>query len=154
MRSIYSCSLGTFESIGKKSWSFLFGMHSRASTDEGHAPVGTQQVQALVSFVSLLVFVLFFGLGAGPIPWVYLPEVLPNEIKGPGASLGTGINWISTFLVGLSFPIMLRVLSVGGSYLVYAVFNFVALAFSYGYMVETKRRSLADIQTLLLLEQR
>lgn len=110
-------------------------------------------MQALVAFGALLVFVLFFGLGVGPIPWVYLPEVLPNEIKGPGASLGTSINWISTFLVGLSFPIMLRALDVGGSYLVYALLNFGALAFSYFYVVETKRRSLTEIQSQLLLEQ-
>jgi len=49
----------------------------------------------MASFVALLVFVLFFGLGAGPIPWIYLPEVLPDEIKGRGASLGTCLNWVS-----------------------------------------------------------
>ena len=114
---------------------------------------GAERAQAMVSLVCLLAFVLFFGLGSGPIPWIYLPEVLPNEIKGCGASLGTCINWVSTFLVGLSFPVMLRVFGVGGSYLVYAIFNFGALAFAYVYMVETKQQSLAQIQKLLLLEE-
>ena len=116
-------------------------------------PAGAERAQAMVSLVCLLAFVLFFGLGSGPIPWIYLPEVLPNEIKGRGASLGTCINWVSTFLVGLSFPVMLRVYGVGGSYLVYAIFNFGALAFAYAYMVETKQQSLAQIQKLLLLEE-
>lgn len=114
--------------------------------------VGIEGLEAIVSFVALLAFVLFFGLGSGPIPWIYLPEVLPNEIKGRGASLGTCINWLATFLVGLSFPIMLRGLKVGGSYLVYAILNLVALTFCWFYMVETKQQSLAHIQKLLLLD--
>lgn len=113
---------------------------------------GAENLQAVVSFGALLVFVLFFGLGAGPITWIYLPEVLPDEIKGRGASLGTCLNWVATFLVGLSFPVMLRLLDVGGSYLVYGVLNIAALAFCWVYMVETKQQSLAHIQKLLLLE--
>lgn len=113
---------------------------------------GIENLQAIVSFAALLAFVLFFGLGSGPIPWIYLPEVLPNEIKGRGASLGTSINWVATFLVGLSFPIMLRALKVGGSYLVYAVLNVLAFVFCWFYMVETKQQSLAHIQKLLLLD--
>ena len=31
----------------------------------------------------IVLYVLFFAGGAGPIPWVYLPEVLPDDIKGP-----------------------------------------------------------------------
>lgn len=113
---------------------------------------GIEALQSVVSFAALLAFVLFFGLGSGPIPWIYLPEVLPNDIKGRGASLGTCINWVATFLVGLSFPIMLRALKVGGSYLVYAVLNLGALAFCWVYMVETKQQSLGHIQKLLLLD--
>jgi hypothetical protein len=66
-------------------------------------------------------FVLGFSVGSGPIPWVYLPEVLPNEIKGPAAALCTSLNWLSNLIVGLTFPGMLAVLHLGGTYLIYAV---------------------------------
>lgn len=114
---------------------------------------GLADVQTQIAFVALLAFVLFFSLGCGPIPWIYLPEILPNEIKGRAASLGTSLNWISTFLVGLSFPIMLAGLGVAGSYLLYSLLNFAALAIFYVYMVETKQRSLDDIQKQLLRER-
>ena len=38
-------------------------------------------------------------------------------------------------MVGLSFPVMLRLLDVGGSYLVYGLLNIAALAFCWVYMV-------------------
>lgn len=74
-----------------------------------------------MSLVAVMGFVLGFSMGSGPIPWVYLPEVLPNEIKGPAAALCTSLNWLSNLVVGLTFPSMLALLHLGGAYLVYAV---------------------------------
>lgn len=88
--------------------------------------------EGAVSLIAVMGFVLGFSIGSGPIPWVYLPEVLPNEIKGPAAALCTSLNWLSNLIVGLTFPAMLALLHVGGAYLVYAVsslalFRFVGL---------------------------
>lgn len=81
----------------------------------------TAVVEGAVSLVAVMGFVLGFSVGSGPIPWVYLPEVLPNEIKGPAAALCTSLNWLSNLIVGLTFPAMLTLLHLGGAYLVYAV---------------------------------
>ena len=32
-----------------------------------------------LSFGAVLLYVLAYALGAGPVPWVYLPEVLPKD---------------------------------------------------------------------------
>ncbi|EIE21964.1 general substrate transporter, partial [Coccomyxa subellipsoidea C-169] len=77
-------------------------------------------VEGAVSLIAVMGFVLGFSIGSGPIPWVYLPEVLPNEIKGPAAALCTSLNWLSNLIVGLTFPAMLALLHLGGAYLVYA----------------------------------
>lgn len=49
----------------------------------------------------------------------------------------------------LTFQLMLGGLGVGGSYALYAALNLLALGFVYKLVVETKRRSLADIQRLI-----
>ena len=124
----------------------------RGCTDQSElCPAGLEKAQAFVTLVFLQLYIIFFGLGVGPICWCYLPEILPDSIKGRGASLGTCINWVFTFLVGLSFPVMLAGLKVGGSYLVYAVFNLAAFVFCFLYMVETKQKSMAQIQRQLIV---
>ena len=79
------------------------------------------KVEGVISLLAVMGFVLGFSQGSGPIPWVYLGEILPSEIKGPAAALCTSLNWASNLIVGLTFPAMLAGLHLGGAYLVYAV---------------------------------
>lgn len=52
---------------------------------------------------SLVVFVLSFSLGFGPIPWLMMGEILPAKIRGTAASVATGFNWSCTFIVTKTF---------------------------------------------------
>lgn len=52
---------------------------------------------------SLVVFVLSFSLGFGPIPWLMMGEILPAKIRGSAASVATGFNWSCTFIVTKTF---------------------------------------------------
>lgn len=51
----------------------------------------------------LVIYVLSFSLGFGPIPWLMMGEILPAKIRGPAASVATGFNWSCTFIVTASF---------------------------------------------------
>ena len=42
---------------------------------------------------------VFFALGAGPIPFLYLPEVLPQEIMGT-AQVGGSVRWVAGWVGG------------------------------------------------------
>ncbi|KAL4547850.1 hypothetical protein Ndes2526B_g07072 [Nannochloris sp. 'desiccata'] len=105
---------------------------------------------ALVALGAIFIYTIFFALGCGPVPWVYLPEILPAEIKGPAQALCTAINWFGNFLVGVSFPGMMHVLGLGGSYAVYAALCCGSAVFCGKYMVETKQRSLAAVHAELM----
>lgn len=52
---------------------------------------------------SLIVFVLSFSLGFGPIPWLMMGEILPSKIRGTAASVATGFNWSCTFIITKTF---------------------------------------------------
>ena len=107
-------------------------------------------LDAKVSLLSILVYIIFFALGCGPVPWVYLPEVLPPAIKGPAQAVCTALNWAGNLVVGATFPAMLHLLGLGGSYLVYALLCAGSAYFCYKYMVETKKRSLRDVHRELV----
>ncbi|PSC75287.1 plastidic glucose transporter 4-like isoform [Micractinium conductrix] len=98
----------------------------------------------------LIGYITFFALGAGPIPWLYMPEILPQEVMGPAQALCTALNWSGNLLVSATFPAVLAVLGISGSYLVYAALNAGAWMFMFRYMVETKQQPVERIRALLV----
>lgn len=56
---------------------------------------------------SLMVYVLGFSLGFGPIPWLMMGEILPAKIRGKAASVATAFNWTCTFVVTKTFANMI-----------------------------------------------
>lgn len=63
------------------------------------------------------------------------------------------LGWAPALQVGLSFPIMLSTLGIGGSYLVYALLNFGCTAFCIFLMIETKQQSLTFIRESLVRQR-
>lgn len=57
---------------------------------------------------SLMLYVLCFSLGFGPIPWLMMGEILPSKIRGSAASVATGFNWSCTFIVTKAFADLIR----------------------------------------------
>lgn len=110
------------------------------------------EVEGYISLVAILGSVLLFSFGVGPIPWLYISEILPERIKGRAAALCTCLNWLAALVIGLVFPVMLELLDISGSYLVFAALNAGAVVFAYTCMVETKGRSLQRVIHSLLVD--
>ena len=86
-------------------------------------------------------------------PHPYHLQILPQEILGNAQAFCTSLNWASNLAVGLTFPAMLRALGIAGSYAVYCGLNLVGAALMQWKMVETKQRSLDEIQEELVGEE-
>lgn len=56
-----------------------------------------------IPLTSLMMYVVCFSMGYGPIPWLMMGEILPAKIRGTAASVATGFNWTCTFVVTKSF---------------------------------------------------
>lgn len=100
----------------------------------------------------ILLFIVGFAIGVGSIPWTYLAEILPSEIKGPLAALATALNWVAAMLVAYLFPIAVNVFGTGRTYFVIALVNGGAVAFVSWFMVETRLRSREAVFESLLLK--
>lgn len=60
----------------------------------------------LLSAISIILFVAFFAVGLGPIPFLIASELVGTEAKGATQSWALSTNWIATFLVAQFFPIL------------------------------------------------
>jgi len=114
---------------------------------------GSEPSHPLVAFWSLVGYICFFGVGCGGIPWVYLSEILPDEIKKDLQAVATAGNWLANLFVGASFSAFVALIGIQGLYLFYACCCALSAAFCVWYMVETKQKPLHQIhRELLILE--
>lgn len=104
-----------------------------------------------ISLICILAYMMFFAGGAGPIPWTYLSEILPANVKGRFAALATALAWIVNLVIGMTFPVMLDAMGVSACYFVYAGMNVVGVIFIYFFLVETKCLTMENIYNKLLL---
>ncbi|XP_039295820.1 facilitated trehalose transporter Tret1-2 homolog [Nilaparvata lugens] len=99
-----------------------------------------------VPIVSLSIFIIVFSLGFGPIPWMFMSEIFPPQIKGPACSIACFFNWFSVFMVTKFFG---DLQSKFGSYGTFWIFSGISIAgtfFVLNLVPETKGKSMEEIQ--------
>jgi MFS transporter, SP family, xylose:H+ symportor len=104
--------------------------------------------------IAAVVYIAGFALSWGPVTWVLLSEMFPNSIKGKALAIAVAAQWIANLFVSWSFKILIgnstlnAMFNHGLPYWIYGVMSFLAAAFVYFYVPETKRRTLEEIQNL------
>ncbi|QDU32489.1 D-xylose-proton symporter [Poriferisphaera corsica] len=102
--------------------------------------------QAIVGLTVINLFVFFFGVSWGPVVWVLLGEMFPNRIRAAALSVGAAAQWLANFVITLTFPPMLAVLGLSGSYAIYTLFALISLIFVLIWIRETKGKQLEEMQ--------
>jgi MFS transporter, SP family, sugar:H+ symporter len=99
-----------------------------------------------IALVAANGYVVFFNASWGPVMWVMLGEMFPNQIRGSGLAVAGLAQWLANFGITLSFPVMLVSIQLSGSYGIYALCAFVSIFFVSKYVRETKGRELEQMQ--------
>ena len=98
-----------------------------------------------IALVAANLYVMFFNMSWGPVMWVMLGEMFPNQIRGSGLAVSGLAQWVSNFVVTMTFPILLASIGLGGAYGLYAVCAVVSIVFIAKFVYETKGRELEDM---------
>lgn len=83
-----------------------------------------------ISVISILSYTLFFGIGPGSIPLMITAELFTQGTRPAAMSISVLANWATNFAVGLTFPLMKRVLQ---SYLFLPFTVFLAIFWIFTY---------------------
>lgn len=102
-----------------------------------------------IPLASLVIYVLGFSIGFGPIPWLMLGEILPSRIRGTAASLCTAFNWTCTFIVTKTFHNIIEAINMYGTVWLFSVICFIGLFFVIFFVPETRGKSLEEIEKKL-----
>jgi sugar porter (SP) family MFS transporter len=100
-----------------------------------------------LSLVCLLVYIMGFAVGLGPVFWLMISEIFPLQMRGPAMAVCTMFNWGFNFLISYTFLTLTDVLTKQGAFWLYAFFGVCAVVFFITVVPETKDRSLEEIQS-------
>jgi SP family sugar:H+ symporter-like MFS transporter len=90
-------SAGMAVTLGVLTWCF-----STATTVNGALHLAGNT--GVVALVAANAYVVFFNLSWGPVMWVMLGEMFPNQMRGSALAVAGFAQWIANFAISVSFP--------------------------------------------------
>ena len=106
-----------------------------------------QQNVSWLALVCLLVYIMGFAVGLGPVFWLMISEIFPLQMRGPAMAVCTMFNWGFNFLISYTFLTLTSAITKQGAFWLYAFFGACAVIFFATMVPETKDRSLEQIQS-------
>lgn len=98
-----------------------------------------------IAVVAANLYVIFFNLSWGPVMWVMLGEMFPNQIRGSALAVCGFAQWFANYLVAQSFPVMAAKLGLATSYTFYAVCAVISFFLVQKFIHETKGKELEEM---------
>ena len=99
----------------------------------------------MVALVAANLYVIFFNGTWGPVMWVMLGEMFPNQIRGSALAVAGFAQWFANYLIAQSFPIMAG-WSLTGSYLFYAISAVISFFLVQKLIHETRGKELEQME--------
>ena len=122
------------------------GWAFRAGTGAAAAPT----LHPMLVLAAIVVFVAAFAISLGPVTWVMVAEIFPNEQRALALSIVGFWNSLVSATVTLLFPWELAHWGASGTFLGYGVLAMGALAFVLLLGPETRGKTLEEIERSLL----
>lgn len=102
---------------------------------------------ALIAFAAVLLYITFFAVSLGPLPWLYMAELFPVRLRSRGMALASVANWSSNFIVVFLFPVVVSFAGMPATFGLFALSCTVGVVFALRLAPETKGRSLEQIES-------
>jgi len=103
-----------------------------------------------VLIVFSCLFIVAFATTWGPLVWAIVAELYPARYRAKCMALATGSNWLWNFLISLFTQLIVQ--DIHWLYgLVFACCSFALFFIVYFFVIESKDRSLEEIDTMYLL---
>lgn len=112
------------------------------------------EASGYLALFCMMLYVASFAMSWGPVTWVLLSEIFPNKIRGKALAIAVAAQWVSNYLVSLTFPMMndnsylTEQFNHGFAYWVYGIMSILAMLFIIKFVPETKGKTLEEMENL------
>lgn len=132
-------SVGMAVTLGAMTWAF-----SGAGSDAaGNLTLGA--TAGLTALLAANLYVIFFNFSWGPVMWVMLGEMFPNQMRGSALAICGLAQWGANYLVVQSFPGMAESIGLVGTYALYTAAAVISIFLVRSFIQETKGKELEDM---------
>ena len=97
------------------------------------------------SVTAVILYVVMFSFGAGPIPWFIASELFTQGPRAPATSVVAGVNWLSTLIIAFTFPLVEAALREY-TFLIFTTCLLGFVVYTYMKVPETKGKRIDEIQ--------
>ncbi|EPQ52902.1 general substrate transporter [Gloeophyllum trabeum ATCC 11539] len=105
-------------------------------------PVASKAMAAM-----LYIYVCFYSMGWGPLPWVYVSDIFPTRTRHYGLAVASASQWLWNFVVSKVTPMMVTDLGYK-IFLMFATINIAGMGVFSLLIPETKGRSLEEMDII------
>jgi MFS transporter, SP family, arabinose:H+ symporter len=110
---------------------------------------GATVSHANVVLIAIIAYVASFAISLGPVMWVLLSEIFPNEERAAAISVVGFWNSLVSASVTLVFPTELAIWGPSGTFLAYGLIAAAGLLFIVMLAPETKGKTLEELEGIL-----
>lgn len=107
-------------------------------------------IRGFLPMIFMIAFVACFAFSQGAVVWVLFAEMFPNNIRAKGSSVGSFSHWVFYTLLLFVFPLIKKSFpdnrGIGYVFAFFAVVTFASFFFFRKYLVETKGKSLEELE--------
>lgn len=132
-------SIGMTVTLGTMTWAFSNGSLDAAGS------LSLAQDFGLIAVIAANLYVVFFNISWGPVMWVMLGEMFPNQLRGSALAVCGLAQWIANYAVVQSFPGMASSLGLTPTYALYTLSAFVSFWLVRSFMPETAGKELEEM---------
>lgn len=93
--------------------------------------------------------IALYAVSLAPVTWVVIAEIFPNRLRSVGVSAAVASLWGASFLLTSTFPLLMGLFSMGGTFFLYSGICFLGGILIYRFVPETKGKSLEELETIL-----
>ncbi|MEO7656689.1 MAG: sugar porter family MFS transporter [Sphingomicrobium sp.] len=133
-------SAGMTVTLAIVAWAFSTGLKDAAGA------VTLPGNSGLIALVAANLYVIFFNVSWGPVMWVMLGEMFPNQIRGSALAVAGFAQWIANAAISVTFPSLAERPGLSLTYAGYALAAFISFFFVRKMVDETRGRELEDMK--------
>ncbi|KAI9108983.1 hypothetical protein K1719_019938 [Acacia pycnantha] len=108
-----------------------------------------EQLSKNLPILGTVMYIFSFAIGAGPVTGIIIPELSSTRTRGKIMGFSFSTHWVCNFVVGLFFLELVEKFGVAPVYAGFGAVSLLAAAFASYFVVETKGRSLEEIERSL-----
>ncbi|OAE23706.1 hypothetical protein AXG93_2253s1170 [Marchantia polymorpha subsp. ruderalis] len=101
-----------------------------------------------LALAGLVLYIMAFSPGMGPVPWTVNSEIYPLEFRGFCGGVAATANWISNFIVAQTFLSLVQYMGQPLTFLLIAFITVLAIMFVAIAVPETKNLTFNEVKSL------